>query len=251
MQNRGLVESMSMQNTGEIAAGAVDIWIANLELSPARLSDLTSALSADEIARADRFKFERDRQRFIAARGTLRVLLGRYLDQDPARLRFNYGPHGKPALTGLGHGRSLYFNVSHSGGRALYAVTEAGDVGVDLEMMQDDFPVEDVAAHVFTAAEMAALLQVSGVERNVRFFTYWTRKEAYCKAMGVGITFDPRRIDAAKPLGVQSGKFMLKSDGVVDKAYTVCDLMPGDNYAGAVAVAGNGCAINVREFEVD
>src|SRR3954471_1862464 len=111
----------------------VHVWRAVLDLPPAAVMDLRRLLAADEQERADRFHFEQDRRHFIAARGMLRLLLGRYLRTAPEQLQFTYNPYGKPDLAAGPDAHPLRFNVSHSHGLALYAVTQGRRIGVDVE----------------------------------------------------------------------------------------------------------------------
>ncbi len=140
----------------------------------------TKTLSPDEKERAGRFHFEIDRHRFVACRAALRAILGRELGISPSDVAFSYGAHGKPALA---HDTDLRFNVAHSGGLALIALSDEGEIGVDLEQIRPELATDEVARAVFTDAEQAALV---GPDRVERFFQLWTRKEAYLKAIGQG-----------------------------------------------------------------
>src|SRR5581483_155459 len=131
----------------------VHIWRLSLEGSAALAERLVETLSSGERRRAERFRFARDRDRFVVVRGVLRGLLGRYLDRDPGTLRFRYGPNGKPALRDDGF---LRFNVSHSRRIALVAVAAGREVGVDVEEIRGDLDVDGLS-RVFSAAERASL----------------------------------------------------------------------------------------------
>ncbi|MBA3413818.1 MAG: phosphopantetheinyl transferase, partial [Chloroflexia bacterium] len=138
-----------------VAAAEVHLWWASLRVPPERLARLEALLTGDERTRADRFRFARDRARFVVARGMLREILGRYLDRDPAALRFAYGAHGKPALAETSTG--LRFNLAHSGDAALFAVRWERDIGVDLEPVRTDLDLGELAAIVLTPGERALL----------------------------------------------------------------------------------------------
>lgn len=164
----------------------VHLWRVWLD-SPGRpLGDLLALLAADERARAQRLHFERDRAHFIAGRAILRLLLAGYLQADPAELVFAYGPQGKPAPAGDKTG--LRFNLSHSHGLALYAVTRAREVGVDLEQVRPLPDALPMARRFFSAGEYAALTALPAEQQPEAFFAGWTRKEAYLKALGAGLT---------------------------------------------------------------
>lgn len=141
-------------------------------------------LTDDEIARSERFKFDRDRHRFVVGRGLLRCVLAGYVGGDPAALRFRYTKYGKPLLDDPG----LSFNLSHSEDRALLAVAPGFEVGVDVEVMNSSLADEAVAERFFTRREVADLNAVSPGDRTSAFLTCWTRKEAYIKARGEGLS---------------------------------------------------------------
>jgi 4'-phosphopantetheinyl transferase len=171
------------------SVGLVQVWVVFLPDVRTRLDWLQALLSPDEKQRAARFVFERDQQRFVLARGILRVLLGGYLNREPSRIAFQYGAHGKPALTAEdANPPDLRFNVSHSGDYCLCAVALHRDVGVDVEMVRSDVECLPLAERFFTRREYEDLLWGSEEDRRARFFRYWTCKEAYLKARGVGIS---------------------------------------------------------------
>lgn len=122
------------------------MWRSELDWGAAELEKLRKALSPDEQARAERFCFPRDRRRFIASRGILREILSFYLKREPARLKFSYSRFGKPSLGPGDSGESIYFNLSHSNGLALYAVSRFLEIGVDLELVKRGFPCEQIAS---------------------------------------------------------------------------------------------------------
>ena len=162
------------------------VWRASLNLPASQIERLGQTLSTDEWSRANRFAFQKDRDHFVAARGILRAILGHYLDEAPNRLRFSYNPFGRPALAGEPEG--LRFNVSHSHGRALIAVTGGRSVGVDVERIRPDVTYEQLARRFFSPREVAALLALPENLRRKAFFTCWTCKEAYVKARGEGLS---------------------------------------------------------------
>jgi len=166
----------------------VHVWRSELDLSGAELGKLAKTLALDEQARAARFRFPRDRRRFIVARGVLREILARYLDRDPAKLQFCYAPFGKPALTSNSGGDGLRFNVSHSHGFGLYAVSFHRELGVDLECIRTNFPWEPIAERFFSPEEIEALYSVPRGLKYEAFLNCWTRKEAFVKARGGGLS---------------------------------------------------------------
>jgi 4'-phosphopantetheinyl transferase len=146
-------------------------------------------LSADEIARANRFRFETDRDHFIVARSLLRIILGRYLDVDPSEIRFAYGENGKPRLTNnLNTGHNLNFNLAHSGQYVVCGLTLDRDIGIDIELVSPDFASTEIANQFFSPAEIACLASLPFAARQQAFFDCWTRKEAFLKAKGCGLS---------------------------------------------------------------
>ena len=179
-----------------LPAKAVHVWRVTLDSKATRLRRLEQHLSADERARAARFYFEGDRRYFIAARGLFREIVSLYLNTVPHQLSFAYGAHGKPFLAQEGYS-NLRLNVSHSSGTALVAVTQGREVGVDIEHISQDVPVEKLAETVFSVPEKHSLTHLDGKTRRKAFFRLWTRKEAYIKADGRGVSLPLERIDVS------------------------------------------------------
>jgi 4'-phosphopantetheinyl transferase len=148
-----------------------------------RRAELERLLSGDERARAARFFFERDRDRFVVGRGLLREILGRCVGSDPTALAFDYGNFGKPFLPDAG----VSFNVAHAGDVLVVAALEEGEVGVDVELVSNAPVEERVAEHFFSRREVLALRALPEAEQPAAFFRCWTRKEAYIKAIGLGM----------------------------------------------------------------
>ncbi len=192
-------------------------------LAGSRSSDL---LSPDELARAARFRFEKHRNRFIACRSALREILGEYLDTDPRAIEFAYNPHGKPAVTGVHFG--VHFNVSHSGELAVIAVSRTRELGVDVERIDPRFAGEQIPERFFSAAEIAALRSLPEHLQIEAFFLCWTRKEAYVKARGVGLSLELSSFDVTLAPG-EPAAFLRGADGWEIEAFT-----PAPGFAAAV-----------------
>jgi 4'-phosphopantetheinyl transferase len=170
-------------------------------LEAAYLRRLEQNLSADERERASRFRFARDRDRFIGARGLLREILALYLNASPRRLSFGYGAHGKPFLAGEEHS-TIRFNVSHSFDAMLLAVAHMREVGVDVEGVRNNgVAMEEIAETVLSEPEKRALARFGGEDERTTFLRFWTRKEAYIKADGRGVSLPLERIDVSAPEG--------------------------------------------------
>ena len=169
-----------------LADNEVHVWRAQLELPSSQVQRLRGILTDDELDRANRFSFEIDRQRFIAARGTLRSILSCYITIYPSHLRFYYNQYGKPFLAPEFSSYLLNFNLSHSGSMALYAITRNMEIGVDVERVRSDFEYEEIAKRFFSVNEVAILRTIPTEKKLEAFYNCWTRKEAYIKAHGKG-----------------------------------------------------------------
>jgi 4'-phosphopantetheinyl transferase len=167
----------------KLVDGALHIWQVKLDRSEDELGAMAALLSTDERDRAARFHFTRDREHYIAGRGILRNILARYLDQPARELLFNYGLRGKPVLSGA----PLQFNLAHSGGVAVIALSRDRSVGIDIEQIRVVPRWEGITNSFFSATEREAIQSVPSFDRLFAFFTCWTRKEAYLKATGDGI----------------------------------------------------------------
>jgi 4'-phosphopantetheinyl transferase len=167
---------------------AVHVWIVDLHGDAADSEKV--CLSSNEMQRAERFAFAKDRHRFIHCRAALRSILGEYLNQPPARLKFTCNRFGKPALDPAS---PLAFNVSHGDDLAVIAVTEGRNIGCDVEQVRPGIEIQSLARHFFSPHECTELLALPA-ERQLRaFFAVWTRKEAYIKARGEGLSLDLSR----------------------------------------------------------
>ena len=166
-----------------IQAGDLHLWLIPLDRNEHELLDLRCLLSTQECERADRFHFEHDRNRYIAGRGVLRRILARYTRRPAERLQFAYGRKGKPSLPGS----TFQFNLSHSDGLAVIAVTQGRAVGVDIEHIRVVPGWQGVMKCCFSSAEQAAILDLPEPDQQAAFLTCWTRKEAYVKATGDGL----------------------------------------------------------------
>jgi 4'-phosphopantetheinyl transferase len=221
----------------------VHLWRASLDTAAvAHVALLESTLSSDERERAERYRFARDRVRYVVARGTLRAILGRYLGLAPAHLRFVYGPQGKPALA-LEHGRGISFNLSHAGDVALYAVTHGRRVGVDIEQVAPDVAGSTVPEHTFSPREVATLRALPLHEQTGAFFRCWTRKEAYVKALGAGFSLDLTSFDVSLAPGDIPALLATRPDPTEAAHWSLYDVDVGSGYTAALAVEGHDLVV--------
>jgi len=169
-------------------SGEAHLWLLELPGLEALRDRLASLLDESERDRAGRFRFERDRDRFRLFRAAVRIVLGRYLGRAPAGFRFEYASRGKPFLSGNDSGHSLEFNLAHSGDLGLLGISLGRRIGVDVERVDRSKAGMDIAERFFSPEEVRALAAVPGGGRTEAFFSCWTRKEAYLKARGDGLS---------------------------------------------------------------
>lgn len=219
--------------------GEVHVWLASLEQEPRVARALHGALSQEERQRADRFHFAKDREHFVVARGVLRDILSRYLGATPARVAFTYSQYGKPSLEeGSGGGGRLRFNVSHSHGLAVYAVARGCEIGLDIEYLRDDLAGLEIAERFFSPTEVAALRALPSELRTAAFFNCWTRKEAYIKALGEGLSHPLHRFSVSLIPGEPASLLHAEDDPSAPSRWRIIVPPVGDGYAAAVVVEG-------------
>jgi 4'-phosphopantetheinyl transferase len=219
-----------------LAASDVHVWSATLTVPPEIQTALSATLAPDELERAARFRFDHHRNRFIAGRGFLRLILSRYLDEKPARLAFDYASLGKPSLSGPFTDSELHFNLAHSDDAALFAVTRIGPVGVDVERVRPMKDAAELVARFFSPRESAAFQRVALEERPQAFFNLWTRKEAMLKASGEGITGSLNRVEISFLSGDPARVIAIGGDVTEAAAWQLHALTPRPGVVGAVAI---------------
>jgi 4'-phosphopantetheinyl transferase len=214
----------------------VHIWRAKLDVPWSWTFD--EALTLDDRARADRFRFESDRRRFCVARASLRLILGRYLKTKPNRLQIGPGEYGKPYLVDAKATQGLRFNLSHSHELALIAVSRDREVGIDVEYMRADFVTDEVATHFFSAAEVEEFRAVPKELRTQSFFNCWTRKEAYIKGRGEGVYCALDQFDVSVAPGAPATLVNSRVETGEVERWRFQDISPAIGYAGTLAVEG-------------
>ncbi len=232
----------------ELSPYDVHVWRASLSVGAGLLGELERTLTGDEISRARRFVFPRDRDRFIAARGILRDILARYCDADPVSVRFQYGSAGKPSLARDSGPPDLRFNVSHSHGLALVAVTRAREIGVDLELVRPEIARERIAERFFSPSEATVLRSLPEDLQAAAFFRCWTRKEAYIKACGEGLSIPLDSFDVTLAPGEPARLIEVRGGLAEPGAWSIADIDPGSEFEGAVAAEGSGWRIELLDW---
>lgn len=233
-----------LSGTWALPADEVHIWRTTLERPAEAVRRMRGVLARDERRRADRFRFERDRSRYIVGRALLRALLARYLRTTPCELEFHYGEFYKPALR-----EGPWFNVSHSGAVALYAFSSAGEIGIDVEIDDRDFARECIAEQFFSTAEVSVLRSLPPESQSRAFLTCWTRKEAFIKARGDGLTLALDSFDVELAPGAPAALLRTAWCTREPREWSLQDL--SDSRAGYIAaVALRGARRRVVEREI-
>ena len=221
-----------------LPVATVHVWRASLDDAGESLCVLAQFLSPDEQLRASRFRFQQDRDRFVAGRGILRVILGGYVAAPPDRLTISYGPRGKPFLAGREMG-SLRFNLSHSQGLALYAFALGRNVGVDVEALRPVPDADQIVERILSPSERAEFRSLPGHQKQRAFFHCWTQKEAFIKAVGDGLSLALDRFDVS--VSPDEAARLLRVDGDPESAghWMMQSLNPAPGFLGALACDGS------------
>jgi 4'-phosphopantetheinyl transferase len=217
----------------ELDSKYVHVWRARLDCEEGVIQRLESTLAPEETTRANRLRFRPDRDRFVATRGILRELLGRYLRRSPADISFDYGPKGKPSLHGAGGLEPIQFSVSHSSSMALLAFATGRHLGIDVEFIRPGIAALEIAERYFSPQEVIELRAVPVSRQAEAFFLGWTRKEAYVKAKGEGLHIPLESFSVS--LTPEQPERLECPDG---ERWSVHNLCPAPLYVGAVIAEG-------------
>ena len=224
------------QNAGNMIMdnSEVHVWRASLDRNESMMFRIYQTLAPDERSRAAKFHFQKDRGRFVIRRGLLRAILGLYLDLEPGRLKFVYGPNGKPALASETGGDRLHFNLTHSQGLALFAVTYGRELGIDLEHLAPHVALEEIAETFFSSEEVKALSALPRNEQQRGILVSWTRKEAYLKATGDGLSVPLDEVQESSGLGYLPNILVTGQDGKQVSRWSIEPLAPGPEYVASL-----------------
>lgn len=224
----------------ELPSDSVHVYAGLLDLGPSQIQELRKVLSEDELERAGRFHFDIHRIRYIAGRGQLRLLLGRYLAVDPTTIRFEYSKYGKPSLAPPFDATGLYFNLGHSDQLALYVFAWHRNLGIDLEY-KERRPVPDftgICEHFFSPTEQAFLRATPPWNQKDVFYRCWTRKEAYLKASGEGLSRALDTFDVSLEPNEPVRLLRVKDEPEELERWTMQKLEMPDDYAGTICIEG-------------
>ncbi len=223
--------------SSDLALGSdeIHVWTQSLSRSTDQVNSFRSLLSPDELERAGRFRFDENRTEYVVARGTLRTLLAAYLSRSARDLTFVYSEYGRPSLTAESSAGMLNFNIAHSGNVALLAFAYGRRIGIDVERVRRNFVTSEVAERFFSAAEREALRQLSEEERHDAFFRCWTRKEAFIKALGEGLSHPLDQFDVTLTPAAPAQLLATRPEASEVKRWMLWDIsLPGD-YSAALA----------------
>jgi 4'-phosphopantetheinyl transferase len=233
----------------ELRIDEVHLWQAGVDCSRAVLDRLTKTLSADEAERADRFHFACDRSRFIASRGILRDILSQYLGCAPVQIRFSYEPSGKPKLRPMPATTvDLRFNLSHTENVILYAVSREKELGVDIEWIRQGILWEKIARCFFARREIEKLQQWPVAQRTTGFFICWTRKEAYVKARGDGLSIPLDSFEVSAGPGESPALLAAADPGELIR-WSIWEVPVGQRLAAALVVEGRPRQLRLLQWD--
>lgn len=244
-----MTQSLFSKQSPDLPDNAVHAWRVPLNHSSERTAHLLEVLSSDEREKAGRYHFDKDRNQFVQARAALRFILSEYLNVRPQELEFSYGPQGKPALANGHADNSLRFNLSRRDGLALIAVTRNREIGVDVELIRADLPVFEIAETIFSEVELAALRSLPESMRAAGFYNCWTRKEAYVKARGEGLSFPLKQFDVSLTPGAAAKLLNVRDDLDEVDRWILQEIPVAEGYIAALAVEGTNLNVTYRDWD--
>lgn len=215
-----------------IIGNEIHIYRSSLETTSDKIKDYESFLSADELYKANRYKFEKDRVHYITGRALLRNILSRYLNQFPGEIVFSYSDKGKPFIKDT----EVKFNLAHSGGRAVYAVANNIEIGIDIEYKRELPDALQIAKRFFSEEEVKELSEISDGDIRTAFFNCWTRKEAFIKAVGEGLSYPLKDFSVTLKPGDKPEVKWIKDKTEEVKKWKIFNIDTEDNYVSSLAV---------------
>ncbi|MCB0283487.1 MAG: 4'-phosphopantetheinyl transferase superfamily protein [Calditrichaeota bacterium] len=208
----------------------VHLWLLNYKKCQEKLNEILPVLSPEEKQRGDKFYFENDKNRYIITKGTLKKILSRMLNTETREIAFGYNEHGKPYLESA---PNLYFNVSHSGNFGLIAITPISEIGVDVERFRHKMTREDIARRFFSKKEINDYLSLDIDQRLQGFFNCWTRKEAFIKAVGLGLSLPLNTFDVSLKPGANAEILAIRKPHDDPEKWTMKNVLIDNEYAAA------------------
>jgi len=224
----------------ELPQSEAHIWIINLDLEDHQVDFQRRVLSVAEKKRAARFHFERHRRRYIVSQGVVRRILSAYLDAEPNELVYEHGDHGKPALSGQYKNKGFHFNITHSHEIALFAVVKGIEIGVDVEFVREMGDIDGIAGRFFSASEQTSYFSLPKDQRLLGFYNCWTRKEAFIKAIGEGLSYPLEKFDVSLAPSEPAQLLRIETDPAEAFHWTLEAFNPSPEYIAAVALRKKG-----------
>ncbi len=243
-----MTQSHLSQSVSDLAPDHIDVWRVPLNQNPQRLPELKEVLSSDEQTRAERFRFDKDRNQFIESRAALHLLLSQYLNSSPTGLTFSKAAHGKPALANGQSQRGLRFNLSRRDGLALVAIARDRELGVDVELIRPGLPLFEIAEVSFSQNELATLQGLPEGQQTAGFYNCWTRKEAYVKARGEGFSFPLKQFDVSLTPGTPAELLEVRDCAAEIDRWTLQELSVGDDYLAALMFEGRNAKVTCKDW---
>ncbi len=214
----------------------IHVWTIALDSFRLQLHQLQERLADDEVERAKRFRFDKDRQRWVGTRAALRILLSRYCGAAPEEISFSYGSYGKPRLAHPETVPELHFNVSHAADLAMIAVSECGPLGIDVEEVRWLPDLTDVMKSHFASGECDAVRNLPASQQTEGFFHCWTRKEAFIKALGIGLSMPLTSFEVTVTPEQPARLLSIRNDLEKAKHWSLYRLRTPVGYVAALAV---------------
>lgn len=236
IEERDCSTSLSEWTIPPLHSEEIHVWRQKLQLAPPAVEEFRKLLSVDEQARAQRFRFEEGRTEYVVSRGTLRVILSAYQSLPLDHLQFVYSEYGRPSLVEHTSSEPIAFNISHSGSITLLAFTRHRRIGVDIEEVRQNFDPTEIAENFFSVSERTVLRELPPDLRHEAFFRCWTRKEAFIKALGEGLSHPLDAFDVSLAPGEPPELLATRPNGCEAARWALCDMAIPHGYVGALAV---------------
>lgn len=224
----------------------VHVWTINFAVNDEAFNKYLSLLSEDEKKRASKFKFFKDKRCYVVTKGVLRLLSGHYLNKEAKAICFAYGEYSKPKFK---HKTNLNFNVSHSGDSAILGFVYDHTIGVDIEKIKNNFDTFKIAANFFSKKEIAALREIPKPQQHMAFYRCWTRKEAFVKAKGSGLSFPLDSFSVSLDTDLEAELLETHWDKKEKSDWSYHSFIPDSNYIAAVII--DSTVSTFKSFQLD
>ena len=211
----------------------IEVVVLELDVTPDAFHASAALLSGAERDRASRFAFDSDRRRFTVARAGLRTLLAARLGVTAEEVELTYGKNGKPALANAQADSGPHFNLSHSGDVAAYAFSMEQEIGIDVERIREIANADNIAARFFSARENETYDALAPIDKPLGFWNCWTRKEAFIKALGDGLTYSLHAFDVSLRPGEPAEILRVGDIPGAQCGWSLHDISPGPGVVGA------------------